>query len=132
MPPHAKRRRTPQRDAVLTALRASCEHPTATELYEALRRDLPRISLGTVYRNLDVLLAEGLVRRLGRPGGEARWDADQAVHDHARCRACGAIADVPRAEAAALPSEVAGFAIEERRLEYVGLCPDCRAGGRRG
>jgi len=123
---HPSRRNTPQRTAILEALRRTCDHPTAAELHHLVRRDLPRVSLGTIYRNLDVLREEGLVRRLGAAGSEARWDAAVAAHDHARCRRCGIIVDVPPADTAPAPPEVAGFRIEERRLEYIGLCAGCR------
>ena len=66
-------------------------HPTADAIYAELREGLPRISLGTVYRNLDVLCRDGLVRKLTMPGGQARWDGNAGPHHHVRCTACGRV-----------------------------------------
>ncbi|MBK8167523.1 MAG: transcriptional repressor [bacterium] len=111
---------------VLAELAASREHLTAAEIFDRVRRTLPRISLGTVYRNLEVLVSEGRVVKL--PGSEpgARYDGAPAPHDHIRCRRCGNVSDVP-SQALPVPEQVPpGFLIESRRLEYVGLCADCR------
>lgn len=139
------RRMTPQRAEILAELQAAHDHPTAAELYERLRPRLPRLSLGTVYRNLDVLAAEGLAAKLAGNGAEARYDGMPAPHDHARCRCCGAVADIPvqgadgmpvqgadgmpAQAAAAMPALPPGFVLESRRLEYLGVCADCRAAG---
>ena len=120
------RRLTPQRAEILAELRAAADHPTATELYERLRPRLPRLSLGTVYRNLDVLATDGQVVKLPGRGAEARYDGVPEPHDHARCRCCGAVSDLPGREMAGEPSLPAGFVLEERRLEYVGVCAACR------
>lgn len=121
------RRLTAQRAEILAELRAAHDHPTAAELFARLRPRLPRLSLGTVYRNLDVLAAEGLVARLTGQGAETRWDGMVAAHDHARCRGCGAVADVPAARLADAPELPAGFVAEGRRFEYTGLCAACAA-----
>lgn len=121
---------TPQRLEILAELRAAHDHPTAAELYERLRPRLPRLSLGTVYRNLDVLAAEGLVAKLAGPGAEARYDGALDAHDHARCRCCGAVVDIPAVGLAGPPELPAGFMAEGRRLEYTGTCAACRAAGR--
>ena len=71
MSAHA-RRQSPQRVEILAELRLAQDHPTAAELHDRLRPRLPRISLGTVYRNLDVLEAEGLVAKLAGSGAQAR------------------------------------------------------------
>lgn len=131
------RRMTPQRAEILAELQAAHDHPTAAELYERLRPRLPRLSLGTVYRNLDVLAAEGLAAKLAGHGAEARYDGMPAPHDHARCRCCGAVADVPVQGAGGMPAQGApatpvlppGFVLESRRLEYLGVCAGCRAAG---
>lgn len=120
------RRITPQRAEILAELRAAADHPTATELYERLRPRLPRLSLGTVYRNLDVLATDGHVVKLPGCGAEARYDGVPEPHDHARCRCCGAVVDLPSLEIAGAPSLPDGFVLEERRLEYVGVCAACR------
>jgi len=121
------RRMTPQRAEILAELRAANDHPTAAELYDRLRPRLPRLSLGTVYRNLDVLAAEGLVAKLAGSGAEARYDGMPDPHDHARCRCCGAVADIPSQGGGGAPELPQGFLVESRRLEYLGVCAVCRA-----
>lgn len=122
-------RRSRQRAVVLEELKAISCHPTARELYDRVRRRLPRISLGTVYRNLEQLCQCGEACRLTAPGGEARFDADTQPHDHVRCIRCGCVADLP-GPPAEIPAgeldETAGFEIIGYRLEYLGICPGCR------
>lgn len=124
------RRRTPQRAIILEELCSMSTHPTAAELFTRVRARLPRISLGTVYRNLEVLHGEGLVVKLGFSGAEARFDGATRPHDHIRCVRCGAIHDLP-ATAADLPgdADLAGFEVHGHRLEYFGVCPACRVAG---
>jgi Fur family ferric uptake transcriptional regulator len=123
------RRNTPQRRVVLEELRHLKSHPTAAELYAIVRRRLPRISLGTVYRNLEVLHEDGMIRKMEFAGSESRFDGMMEKHDHVRCTECGRIEDVfPSSPDQDLkpPAELAGFAVEGYRLEYYGSCPSCR------
>lgn len=131
MPASRKRRNTPQRITILEQLRACHDHPTAAEIYAAVRTRLPRISLGTVYRNLDVLHEDGLIHKIEHAGADTRYDGHLEPHDHVRCRVCGEMRDVPGGARAADPParEVAGIAIEGCRLEYFGVCRDCRGQG---
>ncbi len=123
------RRNTPQRKIILEELRAVTTHPTAAELYDLVRRRLPRVSLGTVYRNLEVLHQDGMIRKLEFAGAEARFDGTTTEHYHVRCRQCGRIEDIPELgpdSGPVQPAQLAGFRIEGHRLEYVGLCPACQ------
>jgi Fe2+ or Zn2+ uptake regulation protein len=124
------RRSTRQRRLVLEAVAGTKTHPTAEWVYETVRRELPRVSLGTVYRNLQVLVTEGRIRSFER-GGRIRYDADLELHDHFSCDRCGLLMDIPRA-ADALPAErrlrAKGFAVAGRTLEFHGLCRKCRRG----
>jgi len=124
------RRSTRQRRLVYEAVMATAAHPTAESVYEAVRRALPRISLGTVYRNLQVLVKEGRLRSFSRDG-RARYDGDLAPHDHFACDRCGLLLDIPRA-AEPLPAEkrlrARGFTVSGRVLEFHGLCRKCRRG----
>jgi len=86
-------RNTRQREAILEELRRMCSHPTAAELHAAVREQLPRISLGTVYRNLELLVEMGQVRKL-EVGGEARFDGNLEAHSHFRCERCGRLNDL--------------------------------------
>ena len=75
------RRSTRQRRVVFEAVIGTKSHPTAEWVYDAVRREMPRVSLGTVYRNLQVLAEEGKIRSFER-GGRIRYDGDLALHDH--------------------------------------------------
>jgi len=85
---------TSQRRAVLDVLRARRWHPTADEVFAEVRRRMPRISLGTVYRSLELLSRERLVSVIEVPGGPRRYDGVTEEHMHARCLRCGAVGDV--------------------------------------
>ena len=88
-----KRRVTRQLGAVYDVLAASQDHPTADQVFQRVRRLLPRVSLGTVYRNLDKLRDEGRLRVVRLEGGQAHYDAMTDVHDHFVCESCGAVVD---------------------------------------
>jgi Fur family ferric uptake transcriptional regulator len=123
------RRITPQRQLILEALRKADYHPTALELFEIARRRLPRLSLATVYRNLELLVANGTVRRLELGGTQARFDWDPAPHYHVRCVDCGRVDDLHGLliELPARGSETAdGYELLSHRLEFAGVCPKCR------
>jgi Fur family ferric uptake transcriptional regulator len=124
------RRSTRQRRLVLEAVMETKTHPTAEWVYEAVRRAMPRVSLGTVYRNLQVLVEEGKLKSFVRDG-LIRYDADLDPHDHFVCERCGMLLDIPRATES-LPGErrlkSQGHLISGRTLEYHGLCRKCRRG----
>lgn len=121
-------RNTPQRRAILEELRKLHSHPTAAEVYEAVRRHLPKISLGTVYRNLELLTEMGAISKIEIAGKEARFDAVTERHIHVRCIRCSRIADVSTAPPEEIQHERSGvndWKVIERRVEYVGVCPEC-------
>jgi Fe2+ or Zn2+ uptake regulation protein len=121
-------RNTRQRTALLEALRATRAHPTAEALYAALKNNFPRLSLSTVYRNLNLLETQGLIHRLGCGSGPDRYEAAIGDHAHLRCRSCGKIEDYMLPDETALQRSVArrtGFRIESRQLDLTGLCRDC-------
>lgn len=123
------RRNTPQRRVILQELCQMTSHPTAAELYAAVRQRLPRISLGTIYRNLEVLHEDGMIRKMEFAGTETRFDGTLKQHDHVRCTECDRVDDIhPTGSgfAPSLPAELGGFEITGHRLEYFGICPDCR------
>ena len=129
------RRNTRQRQVVLEELRKLDTHPTASDIYEITRRRLPKISLGTIYRNLELLVQMGFVRRLETTGSEARFDGDVAAHYHIRCGRCGRVADahgLAEDPVKADVSELAGYEIIGFHLEFEGICPECRASSSAG
>ena len=121
-------RMTRQRMLILNELRSRRTHPTAEEIHDRVRVHLPRISLGTVYRNLELLARSGQAMMLEHAGSRLRFDGDTTPHRHVRCAVCGRIADVQGAPADMPPPEGAGaegFRILSMRVEYVGLCDEC-------
>ena len=128
-------RLTGPRRVVLEVVRGSNAHPTAEAVHQMVRAQLPRVSLGTVYRNLRLLVAQGLVKEL--PGPHTRFDCNLSEHHHFICLACGRIADVagPLTErySRALMSRVAssgGVSVTHHRIEFYGRCAACRRKGR--
>lgn len=121
-------RLTPQRSVILEELRKLRSHPTADELYALVRARIPHVSLGTVYRNLDLLSRSGIIVKLPLGGGQARYDGNLGRHNHVRCVGCGRVDDVhgSHVEGVKLPEDCAGYTITDYRLEYFGRCPDCR------
>lgn len=124
-------RMTKQRQVILDELRMMHTHPTADELYERVRGRLPRISLGTVYRNLEKLAGSDMIRRLDYSGSQMRFDGDLRGHQHIRCISCGRIEDIDGApEPTGCDRKLvagSGYRLVERRVEYVGICPECDA-----
>ncbi len=125
-------RMTPQRKILVEELRKLDSHPTADELYQAVRRKLPHISLGTVYRNLEILSRTGIIRKIELGGAQRRFDGDLEIHQHIRCTQCGRIDDLPAGAAITNCDlelvEKTGYEIIERRVEFIGVCPECRRG----
>jgi Fe2+ or Zn2+ uptake regulation protein len=126
------RRSTRQRALVYEVVASTKAHPTAEWVYARVRRSMPRISLGTVYRNLQLLVEEGRLKTWKR-GRTIRFDADLASHDHFFCERCGLLLDLERGPES-FPSErrlaARGFEVRDRILEFTGLCRDCRHGRR--
>jgi len=127
--PQVQKRMTRQRAVILEELRKSCSHPTADEIYACVRARLPHISLGTVYRNLELLAENGEVMKLEHAGSLRRFDGNMQPHRHVRCSFCGRVADVfvhetaPDVEGLTVP----GFTITGARVEYEGICAECAA-----
>jgi Fur family transcriptional regulator, peroxide stress response regulator len=123
-------RQSRQRDVVLEAVRSTMDHPTADWVYRQARRRLPRIGLGTVYRNLKKLAADGVIREIHTGGNPARFDGNTGRHYHIRCLGCGRVNDLPMSIDTRLEDE-AGRAMNYRilghQVEVFGLCPSCQA-----
>jgi Fur family ferric uptake transcriptional regulator len=123
-------RNTKQRQIILEELRTLKSHPTAAELYQIVRKRLPKISLGTVYRNLELLVDSGTIRKLHAGGKEARFDSETRQHHHIYCVKCGRMDDLPNApgnQSCESRVELNGWQIKEYRVAFLGVCPDCRS-----
>lgn len=121
-------RLTGPRRVILEVVRSTTAHPSAAQVYARVRRRLPRVSLATVYRNLRLLAAEGLLLERADVAG-LRFDGRTDRHDHFTCVSCRRIFDLPSGAAArALGGAPArgGFEVFERRIEFYGRCPGCR------
>ncbi len=121
-------RSTQQRMVILEELRSKNNHPSADELYARVRQRLPRISLGTVYRNLEVLSQLGEIQKLELSGSLKRYDGVCSKHYHIRCVQCNRVDDAPIAPLNQVENELYGstvFEIIGHNLEFTGLCPDC-------
>ena len=132
---------TAQRLAVYRVLAADASHPTAEQVYARLRPEIPSLSPATVYRILESLEREHLIRRVSTTHGVARFDANMDAHQHVICRRCGHMTDldVPALRAVTLDAKaVPGFVVEGLDIQIVGRCTTCRPApraqrvGRRG
>jgi len=119
---------TRQRKVVLEELQKMENHPSADEIYEMVRLRLPRVSLGTVYRNLEVLSDLGEIQKLELSGSLKRFDWNPKKHYHIRCLGCNRVDDAPIAPLKQLENELyeaTVFEIIGHNLEFTGLCPEC-------
>ena len=118
-----------KRDAILTCLRASTEHPGAEAVYEQVRQEIPNISLATVYRNLSLFKDQGLIASLGTVKGVERFDGNTAAHVHFICHGCGRIVDLPHIsvpeELSDAVTRVSGGQVDSCQLSFNGLCEEC-------
>jgi Fe2+ or Zn2+ uptake regulation protein len=122
-------RKTKQREAILKVLKATDTHPTAQWIHEQVRRELPHISLGTVYRDLKMLKQRGDIAELDFGGSQSRFDGNTGKHSHFCCLECQNIFDIAEPVANNLDAKVAeksGFDVHYHRLEFFGLCHHCR------
>ncbi|TBV80081.1 MAG: transcriptional repressor [Desulfobulbaceae bacterium] len=121
---------TRQRQVLLDELCKLHTHPTADELYQLARKKLPRISLGTVYRNLELMAEQGLIRKLEAGGTQKRFDGKVVHHYHVRCLNCDRLDDLPNlpidTELECQAKQHTDFTILRHNLEFTGLCPACR------
>jgi len=122
---------TKQRTAVLSVLRSTTEHPPADWVYVQVRRIIPKISLGTVYRNLAELRDAGLILQLDFGAGHSRFDFRTDPHYHIYCLKCGKVEDVmipikKNIEKAA--SDATGYKILTHAVQFKGICSTCMAG----
>lgn len=121
-------RNTRQRQLVLDAVRARCDHPTADQIYLDVRERDSHVSRGTVYRNLAILAENGDVLQIETPHA-SRYDLTVRQHCHMACTGCGAVFDVPieyRDDLDLLAQKLTGCLVQEHTTLFRGLCPECR------
>jgi len=119
---------TRQRRLILEELRKVNTHPRADEIYEMVKKRLPRISLGTVYRNLEILTRLGEIQHIEFGGALKRFDGNPRNHYHIRCIHCDRVEDVlidPIKHIETVLNGAVDFEIIGHRLEFLGLCKEC-------
>ncbi|MDP8238780.1 MAG: transcriptional repressor [Candidatus Hatepunaea meridiana] len=119
---------TKQRKVILEELHKVTSHPTADMVYEMVRKRLPHISLGTVYRNLEDLADQGEIRKLSIDGTRMRFDGNPEEHTHIRCIVCGRVDDIHFAPTVSMQDSISdnGYKILGHKLEFYGKCSECR------
>ena len=123
------RRHTLQREAILDILRHTDSHPTADIIYEEVKKVIPHISKGTVYRNLNILREMGEISELNLSGTVSRFEGNPDNHYHFRCEKCGRVFDLEEPVNGELDKQVTektGFKVSYHQLEFRGLCKDCQ------
>lgn len=118
-----------QRELIYETLKGTDQHPTAEMVYQWLKPDNPNLSLGTVYRNLNLLADEGLIVRMALP--VERYDANITLHSHFRCEACGGVFDLKLPYDTALDEQAlhsSGHTVKGHSTFFYGICARCKQG----
>ena len=121
-------RLTSQRQVILEELRKVKSHPTANEVYDMVRKRLPRIGLGTVYRNLELLAEKGIIKKLEVGGEQKRFDGDTSPHYHIRCVECNRVEDIFIERSNELEKSAAtccDYKILDHHVQFSGVCSHC-------
>lgn len=119
-----------QRESIKNYLANTTEHPTADLIYMHVKKEFPNISLGTVYRNLNLLTDLGEAIKITSPDGGDRFDGNLTPHNHFYCKECGKILDLPIDEESTkrlheFASEDFDGLIESSTITFFGKCRDC-------
>jgi Fur family peroxide stress response transcriptional regulator len=121
-------RRSEQRERILALLRSTDTHPNANWLFGKLKREFPNLSIGTIYRNIGILVRQGLINRIAFGSTFDRLDPNVAEHYHFICETCDAIIDLKLPIQRALDRQVPtseGFEVRRHTVEFYGQCPKC-------
>lgn len=117
-----------QRALVLNTVINSYEHPTADMVYKEVKKDIPNISLGTVYRNLNLLVELGKIKRIVMPNGSDRFDKIVSKHYHFCCNKCDRIFDITSNELKDLKKRITidtGYRVYYYDVVFIGECSNC-------
>ena len=122
-------RKSSQRDAILRVVKNTNLHPGADWIYEEVKKEIPNISMGTIYRNLRLLANTGEIKELNIPGISSRFDGRTSNHHHLVCENCGRIFDLDESIDCNLEASIfqkTGFKVKVQYLKFIGLCSDCQ------
>ena len=126
---NTKKRMTKQRKQILEVLKNTNTHPTADEIYEEVKKEIPNISLGTVYRNLNVLSEMDEIMILDYGSSYSRFDGNPKNHYHFKCEQCGKVFDLEKEVLDELNEKIdknSPYDVSYHRLEFYGTCPQCQ------
>lgn len=121
-------KRSRQREHIYKLLQSTDRHPTANWIYDQLKPDFTNLSMGTVYRNINILLDQNLIQKIEAGSSFDRYDANTEPHYHFLCQECGTVDDIPVEIIERLNQEVSeatGYQVENHRLDFYGICPEC-------
>ena len=117
---------TRQRALIYRTLCSGQGHMTAEEIYLRAKEKMPGLAMGTVYRNLNLMAAEGEIRRVEMPGAPDRFDANMRAHDHLICQNCGALSDIHLGDFKSMLETATGVKVLGYDLNVRYLCPACQ------
>lgn len=118
-----------QREMIYENVMNSCNHPTAEMVYSKIKEKMPKISLGTVYRNLNILASEGLIKKIIIPDNSDRFDKTLDDHYHMYCQNCYNVVDISLDELNNINNIVSkktGYKILSNNIIFYGLCHNCK------
>lgn len=118
-----------QRNCILNIVVSNPIHPTAEQVYDIARKTYPKISLGTVYRNLNQLSEHGILKKICSSYGSVRFDGRTDAHFHMNCTSCGRVFDVELCELLSLNEKIknsCGFEVTEYEISIQGICAECQ------
>lgn len=124
-----RRRKSRQREMIFEFMRSRMDHPTAQQVHEALKKDMPSVSLGNVYRNINILIEEGRVTRREFGDGIERYDAISGLHYHFICDTCKTVIDFPMPLQNAIMKkarEMTKNRISGHTILFYGTCDQCQ------
>jgi Fur family peroxide stress response transcriptional regulator len=119
---------THQREVIYRIAASRMDHPTPEAIYGLVKREIPSVSLATVYKNLKLFLEAGLIREVTIHHGSLRLDPNTHPHHHLVCERCKSITDVPEdgIEPVRMRGKLPkGFHVERYSVEFIGLCAKC-------
>jgi Fur family transcriptional regulator, peroxide stress response regulator len=125
---------TKQKTAIKKFLKNTVSHPTAERIYQQVKKDIPGIALGTIYRNLKLMKENGEVTEIITASRKARYDGKTDEHYHFTCDKCGQIIDLDETIDSKIQTIIAkntGLKVTHLNLEFNGLCKDCQKTGTR-
>jgi len=121
---------TPQRLAILEYLENNRSHPSAEDIYNALKPHFPSMSFATVYNTLEVLVEKGLVKEISVESTKKRFDSFTHPHHHFFCKSCKKIIDIENNQNITIPKELKDYELSEFQVIFYGFCPECKNKGR--